>query len=112
MKFDMGADTLTQLTRQTSGSADDLGALIKDLAVAGEPLLPTFHGAAAETFKTFHAASGEIGANLNKALHSVLGGIANQNVAFIEGEQQMTDDTKAAMSAVAYDSGRFGASGV
>jgi hypothetical protein len=42
----------------------------------------------------------------------VLGGIANQNVAFIEGEQQMTDDTKAAMSAVAYDSGRFGAASV
>jgi uncharacterized protein YukE len=108
LKFDMGSNTLTQLTRQTSGSSDDLGALVKDLARAAEPLQGRFEGAAKATFDRFHAHSGEIADNLNRALGSVLAGIASQNTAFIEGEQQMSDDTRAAMSAVSYDAGRFG----
>ena len=36
MKFQMGAEVLTQLTKQTSSANDDLGGLVKDLFKAAE----------------------------------------------------------------------------
>lgn len=108
LKFDMGADTLTQLTKQTSTSNDDLGALVRQLAQAAEPLQGRFHGSARAAFDQFHAESGRISADLNRALASVLGGIASQNTAFIEGEQTMVDETKSAMSSTNFDAARFG----
>ncbi|WP_306316737.1 MULTISPECIES: hypothetical protein [unclassified Streptomyces] len=38
MKFDMGSTTLSTLTKSTSGSSDDLGALIQQLTAAAQPL--------------------------------------------------------------------------
>jgi hypothetical protein len=37
MKFAMGAETLTVLTKQTSSANDDLGSLVKQLFAAAEP---------------------------------------------------------------------------
>ena len=45
MKFDMGASTLSTLTKQTSGSNDDLGGLVKELVAAAEPLEGSSTGA-------------------------------------------------------------------
>ena len=109
MKFDMGADTLSVLGKQTGSSAEDLGQLVRDLAKAAEPLQGRFNGSAKAVFDRFHANSGEISNNLNRALHSVLAGIGGQNTAFIQGEQEMADQTQAAMGS-AFQADRFGGS--
>jgi len=107
MKFDMGSDTLSQLGKQTGASADNLGALVRKLAAAAEPLQGKFNGSAKATFDRFHSESGEIANNLNRALHSVLSGIGGQNTAFIQGEQEMSEQTQAAMAG-AFPADRFG----
>lgn len=108
MKFDMGADTLTRLTQQTSTSSDDLGALVRQLADAAAPLQGRFHGNARAVFDRFHGESSRISGELNRALAGVLGGIAGQNTAFIQGEQTMADETQSAMANSNFDAARFG----
>jgi uncharacterized protein YukE len=110
MKFDMGAETLTQLTRQTSGANEDLGALVKRLAAAADPLQDKFNGEAKAAFNAFKGNTDAIAVELNAALASVLTGIEGQNTAFISGEQQMADETRSAMSGAAFESARFSGS--
>lgn len=109
MKFAMGGSTLTQLTQQTTTSSDDLGALVRQLADAAEPLSGRFNGSARAAFDGFKARTDEIAVELNSALSSVLTGIAGQNRAFIEGEQTMADETSALDSGSSYEAARFGA---
>ncbi|MBJ7001149.1 hypothetical protein ACFYMX_09485 [Streptomyces griseofuscus] len=45
MKFDMGAQTLSTLMRDSRGSSQDLGTLIRQLVQAAEPLEGKFNGA-------------------------------------------------------------------
>ena len=45
MKFDMGAQVLSNLTSKSRGSSDDLGTLIRQLVQAAEPLEGKFNGA-------------------------------------------------------------------
>lgn len=109
MRFDMGGGTLSQLTKKTSASSDELGALVRELADAAAPLQGRFNGAARAVFDGFHAQSDRIAAELDAALRSVLGGIAMQDAAFLEGEQAMVEETKQAASRVDFDAARFGA---
>jgi hypothetical protein len=46
MKFAMGAETLTVLTKQTSSANDDLGSVVKQLFAAAEPIQGKFNGPA------------------------------------------------------------------
>lgn len=110
LKFAMGAETLTQLTKQTSGAGDDLGALVKQLASSAEPLEGRFNGAGRAAFDSFNAQVDSISIELNAALASVLAGISGQNKAFIEGENQIADETRSAQSGAGFDSARFGGS--
>ncbi|NMR21611.1 hypothetical protein HIR71_15530, partial [Cellulomonas fimi] len=50
MKFAMGAGVLSTLTRRTSSSGEDLGALVRELAQAAEPLQGKFNGAGRAAF--------------------------------------------------------------
>lgn len=108
MKFDMGGSTLSQLTKKTSSSSDELGALVRELADAAAPLQGRFNGAARAAFDGFHAQSDRIAAELDAALRAVLGGIAMQDAAFLEGEQTMADETRQAVSSSNFDAARFG----
>ncbi|WP_344924556.1 hypothetical protein [Saccharopolyspora gregorii] len=56
MKFDMGSSTLSTLTKQTQGSSDDLGTLIRQLIAAAEPLEGKFNGAGRAAFDGFQGA--------------------------------------------------------
>ncbi len=107
MKFSMGADTLTNLTKQTSGANDDLGSLVKKLYAAAEPLEKKFEGSARAAFNQFKSETDDIANELNSALAAVLGGIQGQNTAFIQGEQNMVDETNAARSGSGFESARF-----
>ena len=111
MKFAMGAETLSQLTTATSSASGDLGALVRELVVAAEPLQGRFNGAGRAAFDQFKATADEIADELNAALRAVLGGIEGQNVAFVQGEQQMVEETRSAHTAAGFDSARFGSSG-
>lgn len=108
MKFAMGGETLTQLTKQTSSSNDDLGALVRQLADAAEPLQGKFNGAGRAAFDKFKVETDRIATELNGALAAVLGGISGQNTAFLQGEQQMVDETTASQSGASFEAARFG----
>jgi len=109
MTFDMGAQTLSQLTTATSSAHDDLGANVRALAEAAAPLEGRFNGEGRAAFDRFKLDTDQIATELNLALAAVLGGIDGQNVAFVDGEQQMTEETSAAHSGAAFDAARFSA---
>lgn len=106
--FDMGAETLSRLTQQTSTAHDDLGAQVQRfVAAAAEALEGKFNGTARTAFDKFKVDADQAATELNLALAAVLAGIDGQNVAFIEGEQQMTDETNSAYAATNFDAARF-----
>jgi uncharacterized protein YukE len=110
MKFAMGADTLTTLTKQTSSSHEDLGSLVKELFASAEPIQGKFNGAGRAAFDRFKGATDEIANELNAALAAVLGGISGQNTAFIQGEEEMVQETNSAQAGAAFDAARFSSS--
>lgn len=105
--FDMGAQTLSRLSSATSSAHDDLGANVRALYDAAAPLETKFNGQGRAAFDRFKAETDQIATELNQALAAVLDGIDGQNVAFVQGEQQMADETGAAYSAAPFDSARF-----
>lgn len=109
MKFAMGADVLTQLTKKTSTSTDDLGALVKQLAAAAEPLEGKFNGAGRAAFDQFKAQTDQIAAELNAALRAVLGGITAMDRSYQQGDQDMSEQTRATQGSVSFDAARFSA---
>lgn len=110
MKFAMGADVLAQLGKRTSSSQDDLGALVKQLAQAAEPLEGKFNGAARGAFDRFKSQTDQIAAELNAALAGVLSGVTGMDRSFREGDQDMSDQTRSAQAGASFDAARFGAS--
>ena len=110
MTFDMGAQTLAQLTTATSSAHDDLGANVRALYDAAAPLESKFNGEGRAAFDRFKTETDEIAVELNAALAAVLGGIEGQNVAFLGGEEQMAQETSAAHSGAGFDAARFSSS--
>lgn len=108
MKFAMGAQVLTNLTKQTSGSSEDLGTLVRRLADAAEPLQGKFNGTGRAAFDKFKSETDRIAFDLDRALGSVLTGIAGMDRSFAEGDQEMADQTRSADSSANYDAARFG----
>lgn len=107
MKFAMGAETLSVLTKQTSSSHEDLGGLVKDLFASAAPLYGKFNGAGRAAFDKFNGETNQIANELNAALAAVLGGIQGQDVSFGQGEEEMVSQTTAAQSGAGFDSARF-----
>jgi uncharacterized protein YukE len=109
VKFDMGAETLTALTRQTQGSSDDLGTLIKQLIAAVTPLETTFQGAGRAQFDAFKAHADQVTADLNGALAAIIGGQSGMNTSFVSGDTEMADNASSAAGSANFDAARFGA---
>jgi hypothetical protein len=110
VKFDMGADTLTTLTSQTSGQHQDLGSLIKALVVAAEPLEKTFSGPGRVAFDGFKAHTDQITASLNSSLASIIGGQKGMNASFNQGQQDFVQNTKTAQGGADFSAASFGKS--
>ncbi|EYR63280.1 hypothetical protein N866_01670 [Actinotalea ferrariae CF5-4] len=108
MKFAMGSDVLSTLTKKTSSSSEDLGALVKELAAAAEPLQGKFNGAGRAAFDRFKGETDRIAIELNGALNAVLTGISGMDRSFVEGDAQMADETRASEGASSFDAARFG----
>jgi uncharacterized protein YukE len=107
MKFSMGESTLRELTKQTSAASDDLGALVKQLFAAAEPLEGSFRGAGRAAFDNFKGETDAIAAELNSALNAVLTGVGAQDRSFTEGETAMVDETRSAQAGAGFEAARF-----
>ncbi|MFD7434299.1 hypothetical protein, partial [Streptomyces sp. NPDC059861] len=88
MKFDMGAQTLSSLMRDSRGSSDDLGTLIRQLVQAAQPLEGKFNGTGRAMFDQFKARADEITSELNGSLSAILGGQSGMESAFSSGDQE------------------------
>ncbi|GAA3357930.1 MULTISPECIES: hypothetical protein [Saccharopolyspora] len=109
MKFDMGSSTLSTLTKQTQGSSDDLGTLIRQLIAAAEPLEGKFNGAGRAAFDGFKARADEITAELNGSLNAILGGQSGMDTSFVQGDTEMADNATSTQAGANFDAARFGA---
>lgn len=109
MKFAMGADVLTSLTKKTSASADELGATVRQLAAVTEKIEGKVNGATRAAFDSFQAQSEQIAVELTSALRGVLAGVSGMDRSFAEGDQEMADQTRQAQASVSFDAARFGA---
>jgi uncharacterized protein YukE len=107
-RYDMGAATLTTLRKQTGGSNQDLGSLVKKLINDAEPLEGKFNGAGKAAFDGFKARADQISADLNGALASILSGQGGMDTAFQSGEQDMVSSTNSVQGAANFDAARFG----
>ncbi|MCX5529786.1 hypothetical protein OG785_04315 [Streptomyces sp. NBC_00006] len=107
MKFDMGSTTLSTLGKSTSGSSDDLGALIQQLIAAAQPLEGKFNGEGKAMFDAFKANADDITAALNGSLSSILGGQSGMDTAFGTGDQEQSDNAQQNMGAANFDAARF-----
>ncbi|MGW3120961.1 hypothetical protein ACWDBW_28075 [Streptomyces sp. NPDC001107] len=109
MKFDMGSTTLSELGKSTVGSSEDLGALIRLLIQAAEPLEGKFNGAGKAAFDAFKAHADEITNELNSSLGAILGGQSGMDTAFGTGDVELGDNAHQNMGAANFDAARFGA---
>lgn len=108
MKFQMGAEVLTHLTKKTSTAGEDLGQLVRELAQAAEPLENKFNGAGRAAFDKFKVNSEQIAVELNQALGGVLQGISGMDLSFLQGDDEIATETTQAEGTVSYDAARFG----
>ncbi|MER6011512.1 hypothetical protein [Streptomyces bluensis] len=107
MKFDMGTQVLSTLMSQSQGSSDELGALIRQLVAAAEPLEGKFNGAGKVAFDSFKARSDEITQALNSALAGILGGQSGMETAFGSGDQEQGENARTQEGAANFDAARF-----
>ncbi|MFE9453364.1 hypothetical protein [Streptomyces sp. NPDC006739] len=107
MKFDMGATTLSDLGKSTTGSVDDLGTLIKWLIRAAEPLEGKFNGEGKAAFDAFKAHADQITSDLNGSLGAILGGQSGMDTAFSSGDQEQSENAHRTMSAANFEAARF-----
>jgi hypothetical protein len=107
MKFDMGAQTLSTLQRESRGSGDDLGALVRQLVQAAQPLEGKFNGSGRAMFDQFKGRADKIASDLNGSLSAILGGQSGMDSAFSTGDQEQGDNAKQQMSAANFDAARF-----
>lgn len=107
MKFDMGAQTLSNLIRDSRGSSDDLGALVKQLVRAATPLEGKFNGSGRVMFDQFKSRADQIASDLNGSLSAILGGQSGMEKAFSSGDQEQGENARRQMSAADFDGARF-----
>ncbi|MGG5259262.1 hypothetical protein [Phycicoccus avicenniae] len=107
MKFDMGDATLSTLSKGTEGSHQDLGALVKQLVAAVEPLEGKFNGAGRRAFDAFKARTDEVAAELNGSLGMILQGQGGMDTAFQTGDLEAGDNASQAQGQANFDGARF-----
>ncbi|MUL43270.1 hypothetical protein FZ103_19215 [Streptomonospora sp. PA3] len=106
-RWDFGDQTLITLTRNTSGTGDELGTLITQLIDAAEPLAGRFNGSGKAAFDSFKARADQITADLNAGLTNINQGQGGMQAAFSTGNQTMADDANKNMGAANFDAAKF-----
>lgn len=109
MKFDMGSSTLTMLARDTGGSHDDLGQLVRALVDAVQPLEGKFNGQGRAAFDAFKQNADQVSADLNGALAAILHGQQGMDGAFHAGDAQAQDNATRSQSQANFSAASFSA---
>lgn len=107
MKFSMESETLVRLGQRSQTESDDLGAHVRSLVDAAEPLSGTFNGPARSTFNNFKARTDGIANALNSALAGIVGSIDGQSRAFVTGAEEGAATHESAESRSDYSSEAF-----
>ncbi|ABM09693.1 MULTISPECIES: hypothetical protein [Micrococcaceae] len=92
--FDMGAETLGNLSKQTDASHQDLGALVRRFVDAVTPLEGKFSGAGKAAFDSFKNRSDLVASELNTALAGIVQGQSGMNTAFTQGDLTASDNAR------------------
>lgn len=106
-KFDMGAEALPTLIKRTQAAHQDLGALVRQLLAAAEPLEGRFHGAGRAAFDAFKSNADQISADLNLGVASINSGQHGMHVAYADGDQQMTDNGRRSEDGASFEAATF-----
>ncbi|HZX03891.1 hypothetical protein [Kribbella sp.] len=107
-RWDMGQETLGQLTKKTSTGTQDLGGLVKQLVAAAQPLEGKMNGAGKGAFDAFKANVDSIAADLNAGMGRITEGQAGMDTAFRTGDSDMAQTAKKNEGAADFDGARFG----
>lgn len=110
MKFDMGSQTLGTLTRQTSGSTDELTGLVRALVEASAPLEGKFNGSGRMAFDNFKGRVDEVTNDLNRSLAALNVGQSEMDLASQTGDMEFSDNASRSTGAASFDAARFSAS--
>ncbi len=105
--FDMGAETLGNLSKQTDASHQDLGALVRRFVDAVTPLEGKFSGAGKAAFDSFKNRSDLVASELNTALAGIVTGQSGMNTAFTQGDLTASDNARRSEGAANFDAARF-----
>ncbi|MEH0110219.1 hypothetical protein V6N00_10950 [Tersicoccus sp. MR15.9] len=107
MKFDMGAQTLSTLTNQTSTNSEDLGSLVRKLVADVTPLEGKFNGSGRARFDDFKHRTDEIANELNNSLGAILEGQGGMDTAFQTGDQEAADNATQSQGSADFSSADF-----
>jgi uncharacterized protein YukE len=110
MKFDMGSQTLSNLTQQTGTANEDLGQLVRNLVDAVTPLEGKFNGQGRVKFDEFKHRADEVANELNCSLAAILQGQSEMDTAFHTGDQESADNAAQQQGSANFDAARFGSS--
>ncbi|WP_458778767.1 hypothetical protein [Arthrobacter sp. D3-16] len=105
--FDMGADTLGNLNKQTDVSQQDLGALVRRFVDAVTPLEGRFSGSGKAAFDAFKNRSDLVASELNAALAAIVQGQSGMNTAFQQGDLAASDNARRSEGSANFDAARF-----
>ena len=106
--FDMGAETLSSLTKQTSHEQQDLGQLVREFVTAVEPLEGVFQGSGRAKFDEFKLRADEVANELNRGLGQIVEGQSGMDLAFKTGDQELADNSSGAQSMAQFGAANFG----
>lgn len=107
MKFDMGRTTLSTLVQGTTGSHEDLGGLVRQLAASSDQLTGKFAGSGAAAFAQFKSRSDEIADALNGSLARILEGQGGMDTAFQTGDAELSDNATSTQGRADFDGANF-----
>ncbi|MFI2565399.1 hypothetical protein [Paenarthrobacter sp. NPDC018779] len=105
--FDMGAQTLATLGKQTDASHQDLGALVRRFVDAVTPLEGKFSGAGKAAFDSFKNRSDVVASELNTALGAIVQGQSGMDTAFTQGDIAASDTARRSEGSANFDAARF-----
>jgi uncharacterized protein YukE len=109
MKFDMGAQTLSTLTRSTGSSHDELTTLVHQLVDAATPLEGKFQGSGRQKFDQFKSRVDEVTNDLSSALAAINQGQSEMDTSTQTGDQETADNASRAEGSANFDGARFSA---
>ncbi|MCB4208540.1 hypothetical protein [Arthrobacter sp. UM1] len=109
MKFDMGAQTLGTLARDTGTSSDELVSLVRQLVDAAQPLEGKFSGGGKAKFDEFKSRVDEVTNDLSTSLAAINQGQSEMNQHTQTGDQDTADNAQRAQGTANFDGARFAA---